>query len=315
MCSSDLKQLYNAILGTNNGSLADIERELQGFYTVSGNGGTYNLPNVINSENIRVNNGKNILVNFGGVQWEVVYVTRTGDSASGGDVILDLFQATASVNSSFSTKDGNSQYNLTSINNPSHVYSTSYVRSVTLNAGTTYQKFNGRIASSYTNMSSTQSTSNAYAKFTMPSTTAMGRKSLTDYIAKPAEVKYQEVESSPGLFGVTDNYGAGYNVNFPNDAYGTPYVENYKDAYRDPSGNQLTGRPTSSQASTYLEVNSGYGGNGVNVFGNGTNIKAGYGDWANDYIWIPSVTEVAPNNNSSRGIWALDNEQRINVRY
>ncbi|MDE6613258.1 MAG: hypothetical protein K2K28_01735, partial [Clostridia bacterium] len=66
-----------------------------------------------------------------------------------------------------------------------------------------------------------------------------------------------------------------------NEAYGTPWKEYYY------SG---TG-----------SVNTGYGGNGVNI-------KVGYGDWADDYLWLPSISEIYKDKNS--GVWGLSDEQR-----
>ena len=94
-----LTQLYDAILGVKGlGSLGKLEEATKGTYTLSGNGGTHAVPNFINAQNIRDNHGKNIVVTFGGIQWEVTYVTRDND----GNVIVDLWRAQNTAVSSYS---------------------------------------------------------------------------------------------------------------------------------------------------------------------------------------------------------------------
>ncbi len=112
-----------------------------------------------------------------------------------------------------------------------------------------------------------------YARLTMPSV----KGSLTDFIVKPSAVAYQE----------TENHYAGGSIGYmgftlPNEAYGTP------------DGTV----------------------NWANWSGNDQSLvqsKAGYTDWKDDYIWLPSLTETGKDENVN-GIWALSNNQRSNSK-
>ncbi|MDE6550911.1 MAG: hypothetical protein K2M44_05390, partial [Clostridia bacterium] len=98
--------------------------------------------------------------------------------------------------------------------------------------------------------------------------------SLTDFIVTPAQVAYQETENQY-VGGVVGD--AGYTL--PNEAYGTPI-------------------------------------GAVNWYNSGMNYSAknGYGEWKDDYIWLPSLTETG-HNSSIIGIWELSDNQRSNDNY
>ncbi|MDE6551076.1 MAG: hypothetical protein K2M44_06255, partial [Clostridia bacterium] len=95
--------------------------------------------------------------------------------------------------------------------------------------------------------------------------------SLTDFIVTPAQVAYQETENNMAGGSIGD---IGYTL--PNDAYGTPNgtVSWYSSSYN-------------------------YSG------------KSGYGEWKDDYIWLPSLTETGYSSTIS-GIWDLSDNQRYN---
>ena len=96
--------------------------------------------------------------------------------------------------------------------------------------------------------------------------------SLTDFIVKPAQVAYQETEDQ-AVGGVIG--GVGYTL--PNEAYGTPSVGRWQTAAM---GN--------------------YSRNPI------------YNSWANDYIWLPSITETGGKDASITGLWELSGNQRLN---
>ena len=100
--------------------------------------------------------------------------------------------------------------------------------------------------------------------------------SLTDFIVKPAAVEYQSNQNN-NLGGTIGNVG----YTLPNDAYGTPSgtIKWYANAAKN------------------MNFSS----------------KSGYADWKDDYIWLPSLTEIGANG-SVNGIWALSNNQRSNSR-
>ena len=105
--------------------------------------------------------------------------------------------------------------------------------------------------------------------------------SLTDYIVTPAQVEYQETENNITV-NTYDNY------TLPNDAYGTP-SGTIKWANRD--GVDMSLAPS----------------------------KAGYTDWMDDYIWLPSFMEVGSSSDSiygkMDGIWMLSFNQLDYVRF
>ncbi|MDE7373271.1 MAG: hypothetical protein K2N18_04330 [Clostridia bacterium] len=93
-----------------------------------------------------------------------------------------------------------------------------------------------------------------------------------NYIVQPKYIKYQEVETQ---FGRPDFYTA--NVNLPNDAYGNI---------------------TTTWGVGPYDRNSVYAG-------------IQYVEWENDYLWLPSVTEVGGSNVLMTScIWGLTNDQR-----
>ena len=118
-----------------------------------------------------------------------------------------------------------------------------------------------------------QKADHKYAKLTMPSV----KGSLTDFIVKPSEVAYQGTENNMvgGTIGNVE-----YTI--PNEAYGTP------------SGT-VKWYANSSKTVDMSTLPS----------------KAGYADWKNDYIWLPSLTETG-RDDTTNGIWALSNNQRSN---
>ncbi len=116
-----------------------------------------------------------------------------------------------------------------------------------------------------------QSSTHKFARLTMPSV----KGSLTDFLVAPAGVEYQETQNNTevGSLGVTA-------FTMPNEAWGTPSgtVKWYKNSSVDMSN-----------------ITS----------------KIGYNAWKDDYIWLPSITEVGEDDNIN-GIWGLSNNQRSN---
>ncbi len=98
------------------------------------------------------------------------------------------------------------------------------------------------------------------------------------FLVSPSEVTYQETES------IVD-YAAGQNTNrsgvsylCANDAYGTP------------------------KSGSFLKETYDYGG---------ANAKAGYSDWQNDYLWLPSLTETGYR--GSQGMWKLTQAEQAST--
>ncbi|MDE6790705.1 MAG: hypothetical protein K2J61_03180, partial [Clostridia bacterium] len=324
-----LAKLYDAILGTKykgKGTLTKVKETLKDSsgnynktltgYTADNTPQTVTVPNARTAGDIyTANDNKDVFVDLGGLEWELTYVTLDKN----GNVIVDLWLSTSPLTSSYSGGSGNTHSFNSTLANISNIYSTSFIRSQTLNAGTLYYNYSttnqstaGTAATSYG-----QSAANIYAPFTMSNGALSGsdkaNQSLIDYIVKPTDVKYQEVESWPGDNGVTEagiSYrNPGTTWNHANEAYGVPYAENYYTYYRTAS----SATPVASSTSGATMLNSWYGGSsGVNATGTACNHKANYADWQNDYIWLPSLSETGNTPSVRAGLWQVSPSQRAN---
>lgn len=219
-----------------------------------------------------LNGGKNVSVYFGGFKWDVVYLTTAqngGGSTNKGDVILDLWLSSDNCEEA-TNYTSSSDIDVVGVVYPATMYSTSYVRVATLNAG-------GRYSTNGSTLSGVQSQdeSNRYARYTMNSVS----DSLTQFIATPAQVGYQAHEWDAATSNALDSRKFYY----PNDAYAEP---------------QTGGQWCTSSYPTY-SFN----------FLNDDNSRADgakYGSWQNDYLWLPSVTETGVEDDVGDGIWNTD---------
>ncbi|MDE7182024.1 MAG: P35 family lipoprotein [Clostridia bacterium] len=126
----------------------------------------------------------------------------------------------------------------------------------------------------------------------------------SNYLDAPANVDYQEKESYVELMGET---GPNYNIafNFSNEAYGTPTVENY---FKGGVNNNMSDRSgVNTNFTSHAADSKNASGTTISI---DSNHKAGYEDWQNDKVWLPSVTETGYTPDG--GIWGLSNDQRIN---
>ena len=160
---------------------------------------------------------------------------------------------------------------------PSNMYSTSYLRASALNSGGCgyIEKYGDT-----TLTQEPQSASHPYARFTMGTVNdANGNNmSLTQYLIRPRDVAYQETETIVALPGaLSDGW-----YTCQNEGYGVLSTERYSQ---------------NDQKWNYSETNA----NGA---------KPHYTDWADDYLWLPSVAETGYA--SLAGIWALSNNQLSN---
>ncbi len=195
---------------------------------------------------------QNIQVTFGGLAWQVCYLSLTGkDGDANRTPILTLLLADTNQLSRFQTwqtiDDFDTAY-------PSNLYGTSYVRAVTLNNGGQYATGRDTLATAI------QDEKNPFAIFTMDGIEG----SVTDAIVKPSQVAWQENQSAI-------DYDLG-KCNYFNEAWGIPNND-------------------SSESMTVDYRN-----------------KAFYDVWKDDYLWLPSYTEIG--NREQIGIWHLHQNQR-----
>ncbi len=289
-----LAELYDAILGTDHkysGTYNKVKEDLAANGTAKLGSGV--STKAISAKDLRTRNGSDVYVTFGGIQWEVVYVTTN----KSGDVIVDLYQATSSQNSQFSSGNGYTMWNNNTYTHIGNIYSTSFIRCATLGNGGTYRTYTSKDQANAGGSATAAPGTGTYARF------ATG--DLSGYLDAPVNVDYQEKESWVELQGQT---GANYNVafNFPSDAYGTPTAENY---YKGGVNNNQTDRPNiNTNYSDHAANSKNSSGATVSI---PANTKAGYTDWKNDKVWLPSLTETG--NTPDGGIWQLSNDQRINI--
>ena len=232
-----------------------------------------------------LNEGNNIALTFGGIKWDVVYLT----TARNGNVILDLWQS-SNWESNDITKQKSMYSNGWYENNedqiyPCTMYSTSKIRVDALNAGGYYSSKNIRENLVFLEHHE-QSEESIYARFTMDDAS----DSLTRYIVKPVDVAYQETEFNSV---VSHGWVAGKDLYFPNDAYGTPQA-----------GGEWS--------KDYLN----FGLDGKDALREYE--QAYYDAWKNDYLWLPSITETGyrylpvsdPYTKEAPGMWNTDDSLR-----
>ncbi len=235
-----------------------------------------------------VNEGKNVSVYFGGMKWDAVYLTtakRTGANTQEGDIILDLWRSADTLTAGdAATYSGFWSDKSTDQTYPSNMYSTSKIRVETLNAGGQYTKKDIRSSSIILSEPQAQNSGNQYARFTMDSVD----NSLTEYLAKPSEVVYQETEFDEGTMKSFYGYNADYYF-LPNDAYGTPAPVG---ATEEPPGQGKAGEHWYKYNSIDM---SAYTSKGAD--------KTAYGAWQNDYLWLPSLTETGMSNDTVKDVY------------
>ena len=292
-----LDDLYDAVLKRNNSTFEEL------YEAVNNSTSSYNSPGVTGQVVTRaksmdfkqINGGNAITVEFGGYKWNVVYLsTDTLNSTDGntkkGDLIATLWlcenqSGTYQWNTYSSNATGG-----TNVNYPSDMYSTSKIRVDTLNGG-------GDIGTNYAtslsdfNGSQNNRINHPFSAFTMSSSTGVGNRSLTDYIAQVESVSYQR----------TENYVLQYSNGYLllNEAWGTG-----SDGISGPDANLRHPNGTGGW----------YGGSGNNNRMNNVITNSHYSDWKSDYLWLPSLSEVGfINDVGLRGesIWGIGGNDAI----
>ena len=156
---------------------------------------------VITASEIRSSNSsKSLVITFGGLQWIVTYLGID----SNGNPYATLYRADAdSATSWFAGNTSSGGYDSGgNTSTPSNMYSRSYIRAVTLNAGSTYYDYGSYYGSNRSvTITATQSTSNTYALFTMST------YGITQHLIQPKYIPYQ-VNSQGNTY-----QGTGYVLN------------------------------------------------------------------------------------------------------
>ena len=241
----------------------------------------------IRSKSVTVNgvtksSSQDVIVRFGGLDWQVVYLSKDTD----GNNILTLwlssnyqeawkgrltdegdyygFLSSTLGGELFSDWSADWNNELTTVSYPSNMYGTSYIRAVTLNNGGRYALDGGEELS----IEFAQNEKSVFAQFTMEGI----ENSLTQYLITPSKVGWQIYQST-----ATNSYETYFRPN---------------ESIEDPIDGELPGEWYNSE--------SNYGS------------KEGYKQWANDYVWLPSRTETGWYTDYI-GIWETSVEQRQNA--
>ena len=248
-------------LATNKTTSADIRAK-----TVTVNG-------------VKKSSSQDVIVRFGGLDWQVVYLSKDTD----GNNILTLWLSSSQqdafagrsktegeyygfLNNSLYS-DWSANWDSTSSNTyQTNIYGTSYIRSVTLNNGGQYVVE----TSSDSTLSSVveQNSNSVFARFTMEYL----NNSLTSYLVAPINVEWQLYQSATATNPDLSYY-------YPNDSINNP-------------------------------EDKGLAGEWYTA--NNCENETGYRAWANDYIWLPSIAETGYSS-SNLGLWETSASQRQNV--
>ncbi|MDE5990757.1 MAG: hypothetical protein K2H36_04120, partial [Clostridia bacterium] len=191
-----LDVLYAALLGEEKKTINDVKSETSGTSAVK------------TSEDFRnsYTDSKDIVVTLGGYKWTAVYLSNTKADGSG-DPVVTLWLANSdqlpddykTAQWNYSSNDGDGDY-------PSNMYSSSMIRTLTLNnAGTYYEDNAGGNPHAVT-----PSESNPFALFTMENSSTL-KGSLYDFIEAPSNVYWQGTLSAKEL--------VKFSYNCSNDAY------------------------------------------------------------------------------------------------
>ncbi len=264
--------LLNDYASRSDGYAFDGKKLIELFGYIANGSGTAKLSDLtskgsINAQDIRdkIYGEKDIVVTFGGYQWTVTYVTQDRN----GNTIVSLWLASSTETCKWNLwASDHVEYDY-----PSNMYSTSYIRAKALNSGGCgYVESESKAygASKALNTSLGQSTSHKFAKFTMSDVPddSGNNLSLIDYIVQPINVEYQQTQTIVAEAPLWNTV--------PNEAYGTPSIENYYTELWDYSK------------------------------------KTHYTEWAEDYIWLPCYAETGIASQKVHGIWNLSNNQRSN---
>ena len=230
---------------------------------------------------------QDVVVTLGGLEWQVVYLSKDNNentiltlwlSSSFQDAWADRQVDEGSyygfINGSlYSDWSANWSLSLTDVSYPGNMYGTSYIRAVTLNNGGDYAMLSEETQTLETETeTATQSENSVFALFTMEEVIG----NLTNYLVTPGDVAWQLLQS------IDEGIGSSYL--YPNDSINDPTGILEMEYYSNPSRN----------------INMNY------------HSKAGYGAWANDYLWLPSLAETGYWLDNS-GIWETSETQRQNI--
>lgn len=273
---NSLLQLISGSSSVNTKNMGTIDN-MAASSTSDGQPGTSAA--TIRAKTYNKTSSQDVIVTLGGLDWQVVYLSK--DTSENIILTLWLSNSTQSAFSGRSATEGEyygflngGLYSDWSANWSGALFNVDCPSSM---YGTSYINAvtlnNGGFysTSSTTLTSASQNSNSVFSKFTMSGVSG----SLTQYFTKPNAVKWQREQDTLSKLGTNSLY------NHPNE--------------------------NAADLSSY-KWGSMYGGTGSML--TGENGKYYYA-WADNYLWLPSITETGFNA-SYDGIWQLSINQRLN---
>ena len=216
---NNLTKLYEYLTGSSTtATFADVSALVAGTQNY---GASSTIPTLVSSADMREkNNGKNLILEFGGKEWTATSLTRDNN----GNVILSLWSNYTELCHYAVWFGDTATY---SYAYPANMYSASYIRAYALNGGRPVDS-TGTIPATlgYSNhgggsvhAAPAQREASGYARFTMASIGGVTNE-IFNYIVRPMDVKYQEIQSM-----VNHKASTGVVYSIPNEAWGTPDQE------------------------------------------------------------------------------------------
>ncbi len=265
-------------LGANENGF-NTEGLKQLFNAISGKDKT-DYSTLKNGLNIKNAQQINSYVTLGGYNWNVVYASV----ADGGDVIATLWLAESSFKANWSygwCSDYSGVGVSSNVKYPCNYYSTSYIRSFLTGSvyayvdGADLVNTNGAVGNVVTHLSAKGEQNEELAAFL---------NSYSKYIVTPSKVNWQRTERAKDYISSYTTY------DIPNES-----------AANIPNANWAANIKGAARGTmNYTAIGSA--GNGTS--GSGTDYTA----WANDFLWIPSLTETGFGNEG--GMWNLNSDIR-----
>ena len=244
MNADNVDLLLKYITGNENASLqTNLRTTMEGLDNLaSATTTSAEIRENVLSENVTTpkSSSQDVIVTLGGLDWQVVYLSKDNQ----GNNILTLWLSSSYQKKflEYSSTEGalygflhGSLYSdwsddfyssSTSVNYPSNMYGTSYIRAVTLNNGGTYA------TSDSASTTAEQNESSVFAKFTMDGVEG----SLTSFLVTPSDVSWQLLQSSPENNPSLPNLHPNDSINDPTgilegDYYSTSFNYHSKEGY------------------------------------------------------------------------------------
>ena len=276
----NVQSLLNVLSNNTSGSIATISQN------IDSNGGAINA-GTIRAYTTGKANGETVTLNLGGFKWQVVYLSKAQNDADdpsddvAGDVIVTLWLSGDETLDTSTFGNSSSYYGTDNPSSgvPTSMYGTSYIRAKLNNDGNYINITSNSANPTSVDQTYTPDPNYKFSAFVSNGSDADG--ALTEYLVTPAQISWQENgQSAQAIIGLTRNLS---NENWTDNKIGATTDDNF-----------------------YSNNNGVYNYAGKTFSGYGNNT------WKDDYLWLPSLTEVGINSSATAGMWGLNVAERSN---